>query len=400
MQVTLNELLYSLSQALDFIEKELLGITTNHGKRAAYVSSRLCKATNMSDADIADMACCAILHDNALTSYMLEAGPQGVRQFERFESHCRRGEENIRDFPFAGDPKNTILHHHENWNGTGFHNLAGADIPQRAAFLRLADNMDLHLRMGDGRHGLIGEIREHAERHKGTLYSPQAVDTLCGLVDETFISDLSDANIDAALDRIVPEVPMRLTPKQVMPVCNIFAVIIDAKSPFTQNHSVGVAYRAGMLGTILGFDEERKDKLILAGYLHDVGKLSTPLEILEKPGKLSEEEFAVMQRHAAVTEEILSAVEGLEEISLWAASHHEKLNGSGYPHSSADSQIPLEARVLACCDIYQALTEERPYRTGMPGAKALDIMEEMAASGELDPGLVAVMRQNSAMFGA
>lgn len=393
MQTPLHELLYSLSRSLDFVEQELIGVTTNHGKRAAYFSAYLCRAMGFNDADVFDMACTATLHDNALTAYMLEAGPAGVARFEQYEKHCHRGEENAREFPFAGNAEGIILHHHENWDGSGFHKLAGDDIPLRANILRLADSMDLRLKMGDGRKSLEQEIRQHAKEFSGKLYAPRIVEALNDSITDEFLYGLADENIDKALRPLVPPVQSELTTKQMLGVCNIFAVIVDAKSPFTRNHSTGVAKNAARLADIFGFDEKRKDKLTIAGYLHDLGKLSTPLCILEKPGPLNKDEFAVMKGHVSMTEEILAEVKSLEDITLWASSHHETLDGGGYHRGRREAEIPLEGRMLACCDIFQALTEDRPYRKGMTFGKALDIMEDMAERNKLDKHIVTVIRE-------
>lgn len=396
MQIPLNELLYSLSRALDFVEHELLGATTNHGKRAAHVTAHICKTMGLSDAEIFDMACCAILHDNALTAYMLEAGPSGLRKLEHVKKHCSKGEENASAFPFLGNVDGIILHHHENWNGSGFHKLAGDDIPLRAVILRLADNMDLHLKMGDEREDLEREMREHAKKLSGKLYAPRTVEALNDTINDDFLYGLADCCIDEALRAVVPPMHSNLTPKQMLRVCSIFALIIDAKSPFTQNHSTGIVEKAARLADIYGFDERRKDKLMIAGYLHDVGKLSTPLSILEKPGPLDKDEFEIMKDHVAKTEEILMGVKGLEDITRWAAGHHETLDGGGYHHGYSGEDLSLEGRMLACCDIFQALTEDRPYRKGMEFDRALKIMEDMAGRGKIDAQVVKTIREEFA----
>ncbi len=396
MRIPLQELLYALSRALDFVEQELLGVTSNHGKRAAYVAVRICRAMGLPESDIFDMAGCAILHDNALTAYMLHAGPGRIGRLEHFESHCARGEENAAAFPFTGDTSGIVLHHHENWNGTGFHKLAGADIPLRAVILRLADNTDLRLRMGDGRAGLEREIREHVRENSGKLYAPITVEALLDSLDADFARDLTDAHIDESLARVVPQLQVELTTEQMLNVCTIFAFIIDAKSSFTKNHSTGIADKASRLARYYGMDQARSDELRIAGYLHDVGKLSTPLSILEKPDRLTPEEFAIMRNHVVMSEEILKDVKGLDQIVQWACNHHEKLNGKGYAHGYGAADLSFESRLLACCDIYQALTEDRPYRPGMPHDKATAILEDMARNGEIDPTIVADIRKEFA----
>ncbi len=399
MRIRLNELLFALSRALDFVEQELLGIATNHGKRIAFISARICRALGLRAEDIFDMAGCAILHDNALTAYMQGVGPEGYRLLEQFEAHCPMGESNALAFPFAGDVSGVILHHHENWNGTGFHGLAGTDIPLRSRILRLADNMDLMLRMGDGRDGLADEIRRHAREEAGSFYDPAIVDTLLGLLTPQFLRELQDEHVEDSLKNELPPLRIELSSQQMLQLCSLVSCIIDAKSTFTKNHSSGVAHMLGRLAQRYGISPEHRDKLMIAGYLHDVGKLSVPLSILEKAGPLSEDEVQIMRRHAVITEAILAQVRGLEDVAIWGAYHHEKLDGRGYPYGRKRQDLPFESRLLTCCDIYQALTENRPYRQGMAHEQAIAIMKEMAVHGEIDSNIVRAISEEYAKSG-
>lgn len=393
MRVPLNGLLLAVSTALDYVEKELLGITTNHGKRAAYVSSRICRALGMTDTEVFDMAGCAILHDNALTEYLMVSRPSDFRILEQFESHCDIGERNARVFPFAGNIENIILEHHENWDGTGFHGLKGEEIPLRSAVLRLADNMDLELAMGDNRPGLEEDIRSHVAKHTGTLYSPKVAEALLGILDGDFLRNLSDERIDESLPREMPALQMEMSSDQLLGLCELFAQIIDAKSHFTKNHSTGVAELAGRLAPLFGIEGEEKKELMIAGYLHDLGKLSVPLSLLEKPGPLTSEEFGVMRCHAEVTGKLLGMVSGLGMIPRWCEEHHEKVNGSGYPKGLCPPGLAFESQIIAACDIFQALTEDRPYRDGMTPESALGIMDAMADKGELNPTIVTAIKE-------
>lgn len=393
MKVPLNELLYAISRALDFVEQELLGITSNHGKRVGYLAGQVCRAMGMNDSEIFDMAGLAMLHDNALTAYMLDAGPGELARLEGFAEHCIVGEKNAMAFPWTGDTAGVILYHHENWNGSGFNGMRGDEIPLRAIILRLADEMDLRLRMGDGRAGLKAEMCKHARTFSGALYSPRTVEALCDIATDDLVERLRDENIEDSLKNDVPSVRVNLSTEQMMKICGLFATIVDAKSPYTKSHSTGIAEKAAKMAEFYKMDNELKDSLVIAAYLHDMGKLGTPRKILEKPGPLTDEEFCSMRLHAAMGEELLSGVHGLEEITLWCAAHHEKLNGSGYPHGFRASDIPFEARLISCCDIYQALTEDRPYRDGMNHAESMEIMRGMVAGGELDGGIVADIEQ-------
>ena len=393
MRVSLNEMLLVVSTALDYVEKELLGVTTNHGKRVAYVSSRICRVFGLSDIELSDIAGCAILHDNALTEYMLLARPSDFKSLEQFESHCRIGERNAGVFPFAGNIENIILEHHENWDGSGFHGMKGEAIPLRSLVLRLADNMDLELAMGGARPGLEEEVRAHVLKHAGTLYAPKAVEALIGILDADFLHKLEDEHIDESLREEMPPLNRELSSEQLLDLCQLFSQIIDAKSPFTRNHSTGVADLAGRLAPYFGIENERKNELMIAGYLHDLGKLSVPLSLLERNGPLAAEEMEVMRKHAQVSGDLLGMVQGLGRIPQWCVEHHEKINGSGYPRGLRLPHLAFESQVITACDIYQALTEDRPYREAMSPATALGVIEEMAGRNELNPDIVAKIRQ-------
>ena len=160
------------------------------------------------------------------------------------------------------------------------------------------------------------------------------------------------------------------------------------KSPFTSTQSIGVAEDAERLSRYMGFDEETVEKMYLAGALHDIGKVAVGNEILEKPGRLTEDEFAVMKHHAAYTYYILSGVEDFDEIRDWAAFHHERLDGTGYPFGKTAAELNTQERMMACIDIYQALTESRPYKQGMPHEKACEILWDMANKGWRDDVIV------------
>lgn len=129
-------------------------------------------------------------------------------------------------------------------------------------------------------------------------------------------------------------------------------------------------------------------KLYFAGALHDIGKLAVDRGVLEKPARLTDSEYRHIQDHAVWTYKILSGIQGLEDVTHWASNHHEKLDGSGYPQGLAAGQLDFWDRMLGCIDIYQALTEERPYKAGMTHAQAAAILRRMAGAGKLDESIV------------
>ncbi|MFZ5591535.1 MAG: HD-GYP domain-containing protein [Bacillota bacterium] len=200
--------------------------------------------------------------------------------------------------------------------------------------------------------------------------------------------------------------PLQVSIQGLLALGEIFSAVVDAKSPFTHRHSrlvAAVASRlAGLLGFaeyevqqirlagLLGFAEYEVQQIRLAGLLHDLGKLSVPESILEKPDKLTEAEFAVIKQHTYYTYHILNQIPQLERIRDWAAFHHEKLDGNGYPFKVDAGRLDIGCRLMAVADVFAALVEDRPYRPGMPVEKALDILHLNARAGQLDRHVVAV----------
>lgn len=164
---------------------------------------------------------------------------------------------------------------------------------------------------------------------------------------------------------------------------------IEAKDRYTSGHSQRVAVYSIEIGVALGLPPERVETLRLGALLHDIGKVSTPDYVLLKPGALTDEEFEVMKKHPMAGDRILSAIPGLRDMADIARSHHEKWDGSGYPMGVSGDSIPLEGRIVAVADAYDALVTKRSYKPAMPVAKALAILEKDAGS-HFDPDLVQV----------
>jgi putative nucleotidyltransferase with HDIG domain len=165
------------------------------------------------------------------------------------------------------------------------------------------------------------------------------------------------------------------------------ATAIDAKDPYTYGHSRRVAELSVAIGNELGMPKDRIRKLELASLLHDIGKIGTPENILRKPGVLQPDEYEKIKEHPAKGAEILTMIVEFKEIVTWIRHHHEWYDGKGYPDCIAEEKIPLEARILAVADSYDAMTSDRPYRKGMPSETVLKIMEQFASS-QFDPAVL------------
>ena len=175
---------------------------------------------------------------------------------------------------------------------------------------------------------------------------------------------------------------------------HLVGMIVDFRSPFTVMHSAGVEASAVKLAEIMGLDDETIKKMSIAGALHDIGKLRVPGSILEKPGKLTDDEFNLIKEHPFFTYQLLSEVTGFEDIACWAGYHHEKLEGRGYPFNLTHVELTTECRIMAVADVFSALAEDRPYRKGMDKNKILDILDEMADHHDIDYDIVELLVRN------
>ena len=390
MELDVLGLVAACSYALDCVETELVHVTSRHAKRVAYMSVCVAEQLGICGKDLQDLAVYALLHDNALTQYIqeeLHSNLTDMKEMPRIGVHCSIGEENIQGFPFHTDVKNVILYHHENADGSGPFGKKSEEVPLFSRIIHLCDLLD----QACCRKAFTTETWEWAKdvlkKIRGTMGDEECAEALEKIFSEEYFLSLG-GNFEASLWNKVPRQKQELDFSQIKKLAEFFAKIVDYKSPFTSTHSIGVAERAEKLSRYMGFDEETVQKMYLAGALHDIGKVAVGNEILEKPDRLTDAEFAVMKHHAAYTYNILSEIDDFEEIRDFAAFHHERLDGTGYPFGKDASELNVQERMMACIDIYQALTESRPYKKGMSHERACEILKNMADKGWLDMDII------------
>lgn len=390
MELDVLGLVAACSYALDCVETELVHVTSRHAKRVAYMSVCVAEQLGICGKDLQDLAVYALLHDNALTQYIqeeLHSNLTDMKEMPQIGVHCSIGEENIQGFPFHTDVKNVILYHHENADGSGPFGKKSEEVPLFSRIIHLCDLLD----QACCRKAFTTETWEWAKdvlkRIRGTMVDEECAEAFEKIFSEEYFLSLG-GNFEASLWNKVPRQKQELDFSQIKKLAEFFAKIVDYKSPFTSTHSIGVAERAEKLSRYMGFDEETVQKMYLAGALHDIGKVAVGNEILEKPDRLTDAEFAVMKHHAAYTYNILSEIDDFEEIRDFAAFHHERLDGTGYPFGKDASELNVQERMMACIDIYQALTESRPYKKGMSHERACEILKNMADKGWLDMDII------------
>ncbi len=284
------------------------------------------------------------------------------------EARCDRGAEIARMLFLSEQAAGAIRSLDEHWDGRGMPDgLRGEEIPLAARILCLAQTVEVFHAAGG-----LEAARRVAKRRRGRWFDPGLVDAFlrfCG--DRDFWGALESPDVS---EWEPPDLALAGDDERLDRIAQAFARVIDAKSPFTARHSERVAEIADGIGAALGFDPMARRILLRAGLLHDIGKLAVSNHILDKPGKLTDEEFRAIKTHPVHTLRILGRAPCFAELADLAANHHEKLDGSGYPRSLQADDLDLPMRVLAVADIYEALTADRPYRPPLPPEEALGII--------------------------
>lgn len=390
MQIYINDMLYALSGALDSVEAEVFGVKSHHAERVAYIATKLGQSYGMSPEELSCLAAAAVLHDNALTEYISVKRQIDVSDTslmpsaELLKVHCDMGEKNVQILPFYPQIKYAVLYHHENANGTGPHGLKSSETPIFAQIIHLSDQVDNAFALDDIDEKKHLEIHDYVDNQAGLMFAPQLCNKFHVLFPVAKQKTLYKENARRLLETELPHTTRNYDNKAVEGLATMFAKIVDYKSHFTCTHSLGIAEKARHMGKFYGYDELTCTKLYLAGALHDIGKLTISNAILEKPDSLTREEYAVMKGHALASWQILSQIDGMQDVINWACLHHEKLDGTGYPFGKKAAELNHNERLLACIDIYQALLEDRPYRKGMSHGKAMVILREMSSKGFID----------------
>lgn len=398
LQIDISQLLFSVSRALDAVETELLGSTENHGKRVAYLAVLIGKRLGFTKEELIDLAASSLLHDNALTEYMAVENQKGNHVINRenlsnIEFHCVQGQKNMQTFPLFHKEDTAVLYHHENYNGTGLFQKKGDEIPITAHIIRLLDQADVLFGLKDLTEEKQKKMEEYLRQESGSLYHPRLVELFLEVLERDVLEKLRDSRIDEVIGTVIPDYVIEFTYEEFIEISRLFAHIIDYKSPFTMRHSAGIYEKTRTMAEYYQFDRDNYYQLQIAALFHDIGKLTVPNTLLDKPGKLTEEEFNIVKRHVYYTYEILSPMSSFHKIAIWASSHHEKLDGTGYFQGLKADKLDFNSRLLACIDIYQALVEDRPYRKGMTHEDAMKILTDMKNSGKLDPKIVDDLEQ-------
>ncbi len=388
--VNLGNLLLSLSEAMDLAGP----VVAQHQQRVAFIALEMSKAAGLPEKQRETLFTAALLHDIGAMSVEEKISLMRFDEDEEeHENHCILGARLLEKVPLLSDTAGIIRNHHKKWQDYAG-SIDDAEI-QASQIILLADRIDRLIQRNQFILHQHEEIIGKAKSLMGTAVHSTVVHYfLAAAGREEFWLDLVSPRLYPLLLHCGPCRNREIEIEEILSISELFRNIIDFRSRFTATHTAGVTTCAEMVAGLYGLTDSEAVLMKIAGNLHDLGKLCVPNFILEKPGTLTPEEFAIMKGHTYYTYHIINTIGGLKDIAEWAAYHHEKMDGSGYPFHHGGEKLTAGSRIMAVADIFTAISEDRPYRSGMEPADIIDTMNLLSTGKLLDPRVVSVLLDN------
>ena len=384
-EIPVFDFVSSISEAIDLVSPLL----NSHHKKVAYIAYSIAKEMNLQNDEIQDIILAAMLHDIGAFSI---AEQIKILSHESHEAelayHALIGYKLLKSFEPLSNAAKLIKYHHISYD------KSNPEVPIGSYIINMADRVSV---LFNEHREIIEQVPEILERIslKYHRFHPGTYAAFFHLVKMEYflIEAFSPAFGEKSLKKVMffKEI---IDLETLRNFAKLAAQIIDFRSRFTATHSSGVAAVAQELSILSGFSKRECKLMEIAGFLHDLGKLAVPNYILEKKGKLDTEELNYIRKHTYYTHYILSRISGLEEIAVWAAYHHERKDGNGYPFHVKGEDFSKLARIMAVADVVTALTEDRPYRLGMKKETTAKTLLTMVDTGALDKDIVDLTNDN------
>ena len=413
-----DELVAVLSQALDLAE----GRPKGHALRVSYISSLIARELGLSAAQRDAAFFAGLLHDAGVPSASEKVGtlprvyehdvfaaaplqtaavlasrigPEYIETIaEAFHEHAYQGASAVAALGLPPAVAEAVLCSHERFDGSGYPlGVAGNDIPIVARIIAVADYAEALLATDSSsllaRRRLEAGLREQA----GRAFDSRIIEVLATAARaDGFWLGLYSQNLVTLVVELHNPTPQPAESTNLLQLAATFADICDAKNRYKRGHSRRVAMFASGLAAALGYPAGHVQAIELAATLYDVGLLRAPARIIDKPEILTIQEMSLLREHPRESADIIASYPDWAPLADWVAAHHERLDGRGYPDAVNGDEIPVESRVLAISDIFEALTATRPHRPAMDVAAALELMRGMAGH-HIDPEILAVFEQ-------
>lgn len=381
IQVSFDGMLMSFTNALNLVDSRL----TDHHKQVAYICYELAKSMDMDDDFTRKIVMLGLVHD--MGAFREEERDRIVSfEVENVMEHAVTGYLLLKKISFYEPMSEAILYHHTHYMyGRNFEEV-DPEIAMMAQLLFLADRVSV-LAITSEQNVLAGVsgIMEAISDNAGELFNPTYVKWMLDFKgSDYFWLNLMTDNKDQIIQNIIKDSGENLDLETFKEFTKMFVYSIDFRSRYTATHSIGVATVAKELGKYCGLSDEEAQLLEIAGCFHDIGKLMIPFEILDKPGRLTYDEYKLIRQHPYYTQYILERIEGLTYIKDISSRHHEYVDGGGYPYGLNSKSLSMESKLMTVADIFTALTENRPYRDESSNEEVQNLFDKLVANDKVD----------------
>ena len=389
----IRSLLGALAEAMNLINPEV----QNHHQKTAYLAYIIAKNAGYSQRELESVIYASLLHDIGSVIYdnqgTIEEIEREAELISLLGAKMLYGLEGFDDITeiisFCQLSWQRLLRRLDSLDAIDGDRAHTEKLMRLASIIHIADTISV---IADTNQPILNQVKNIvciADSMRGTEFSEEAADTFKMISENEFI--WFDLMFRPAILLLFTGEIRRVSLEETVSLTQLMSRIIDYRSSFTAMHSAGVAASAMKLGELTGMTRTECMMMKIAGNLHDIGKLKVPRSILEKNGRLTDEEFNIIKEHPYFTRLILMGVDGFGKIADWAGFHHEKLNGRGYPFGFGADELDLGSRIMAVADIFSAITEVRPYRDGMPKEQAIKVMCENVSSGAICGDITALL---------
>lgn len=374
LNLNINQVQAILLRALDHIDVRLV----DHGHRVAYIVYKMMQTEgSYQEKDMQEICIIAALHD--IGAYKTEE----IDHMMRFESedvfdHSVYGYLFLKHMSPLHKWAEIVLYHHLNYE---MHHQLDYEYMKVADMIHLADRMDVMLQLKERWLNY-----EEITAQQDTRFGRATIDLFRKANEQYDIKgNIMNGSYLKELDSFI--MTAEYSDETLLEFIKMIAYSIDFRSETTVSHVIATVSISVELGKLFKLNEIEMKKIQLGAYLHDIGKISTPLEILEKPGSLTHEEMLIMRQHIDMTGSILKERIHHDVVQI-AYRHHEKSDGSGYPNSITEDQLTLSDKIVAVADIISALTGKRSYKECFPKETVVDILQSQKENGKLSGKII------------
>lgn len=356
----------------------------DHGSRVGYLVAKMLEVQGKTQKEILESYIIGLLHD--VGAYKTEEIDKLIQfETERVFDHSIYGYLIMKVSEVMEDKVDAILHHHTPWEQL---KTMRCENSQLANLIFLADRVEIYLRTQ--KKFISPEVLK-----KTKCFSEENIELFCEaeekydfqkrLLDGSYINDTEKYLYQAEFSE-----------EELKKLIRMVAFLIDFRSESTVTHTITMVSAAVALGNLMNLNKQQIDEIYTGAYIHDLGKVAIPLEVLEKPGRLDYDEMEVMKTHIILTGNIIGGHVS-DNVYKIAMRHHEKLDGKGYPYGIKEEDMSLSEKIVAVADIFSALTGKRSYKDSMPKEKVVSIMQQMADNHQISEEVVQLLIDNYEM---